>query len=98
MVLTSPLALGAWATCTGSYIITPADVDNLEKRSEATVTAVDKYDTVVQDEASVNVGLDQVSTGGFRMALVPSLVDGSEELATTSRDTRVLDVLCVGCV
>jgi len=64
VVLTSTLLLSDVVTCTGSYVITAADVDNLERESGASVTAVDKYGTEVYNEDTVTVGLDQVSTGG----------------------------------
>lgn len=43
MVLSSPLGLHADVTCTGSHELTAEDVDNLERRSDASVTAVDEY-------------------------------------------------------
>lgn len=43
VVLSSPLGLGAVVTCTGTHELTAEDVDNLERRSDATVTAMDEY-------------------------------------------------------
>ncbi len=72
MVLTSSLLLSEVVTCNGFHVITAADVDNLERESGANVTAVDKYGTLVYNEDTAIVGLDQVSTGGSRMAVVRS--------------------------
>lgn len=63
VVLTS-LALNAVVTCTGSHVITAADIDNLERKSSASVTAVDAYFTEVEAAATVTVGLDQVCWRG----------------------------------
>ena len=43
VVLSSPLGLHARVTCTGLHELTAEDVDNLERRSDAIVTAVDEY-------------------------------------------------------
>lgn len=61
MILASSLALDAEVTCTGSHAVTAADVNNLERDSSASVTAVDGYMTEIQDERTVTVGLDQVT-------------------------------------
>ena len=61
VVLASSLALDAEVTCTGSHAVTAADVNNLERDSSASVTAVDGYMTEIQDERTVTVGLDQVT-------------------------------------
>lgn len=60
VVLTASLALYAEVMCNGSYVVTAADIDNLERASTASVTAMDDYMTEVEAEAAVNVGLDQV--------------------------------------
>lgn len=66
VVLSSPLDLHASVTCTGSHEITADDVDNLERRSEAKVTAVDVYAKEVwAAEPEVVVKLAQVMTSPF---------------------------------
>ena len=66
VVLTSRLDLDAVVTCTSSHEITATDIDNLERDSSASVVAVDAYFTEVHAEATVTVGLDQVSFGVTR--------------------------------
>ena len=46
-MLSSPLDLHANITCTGSHELTAQDVDNLQRRSDASVTAVDEYAKIV---------------------------------------------------
>lgn len=58
--LLTPLDTNAWVKCTGSHNITTADIDELERKSGATATAVDEYDYVVQATAAVKVELKQV--------------------------------------
>ena len=82
MVLTSSLGLDAEVTCTGSHAVTAADIDNLERISSASVTAVDEYMTEVEAQATVNVGLDQVRSRG------------SSEKASSADGA---DVLCLSC-
>lgn len=60
MVLAGEIDLGAEVRCTGSYRITATDVDNLERKSSASVTAEDEYETEVAADAAVTVVLDQV--------------------------------------
>ncbi|CAB1117937.1 unnamed protein product [Ectocarpus sp. CCAP 1310/34] len=67
VVLASSLALDAEVTCTGFHAVTAADVDNLERHSSASVTAVDVYMTEIQDERTVTVGLDQVGSVQLRL-------------------------------
>lgn len=61
VMLSSPLGLGAVVTCTGAHELTAEDVDNLERRSGAEVTAVDKYRKEVSATATdVAVAFAQV--------------------------------------
>lgn len=60
MALTYELERGAEVTCTGSHVITAADVDNLERDSSASVSAEDEYATEVTSSSDVTVVLDQV--------------------------------------
>lgn len=61
VVLSSPLALHASVTCNGSHALTAEDVDNLERRSDAIVTAVDEYEKEVSAaKTEVIVALAQV--------------------------------------
>lgn len=70
VVLESELELAAEVTCTGSHVITAADVDNLERESSASVTAVDEYSTEVTASSTEIVVLDQVCAEGPRRAIV----------------------------
>lgn len=59
-MLSSPLAVDGWVTCSGTHSLTPTDVDNLERKTLATVTALDDYSYMVDDEAPSMVTFKQV--------------------------------------
>lgn len=61
VLLSSSLALEAVVTCNGTHELNIADVDNLERRSTANVTAVDKYSKEVAAAAAMVVAFEQVS-------------------------------------
>lgn len=56
----SSLAVDGQVTCMGNHVVEVSDVENLERKSTATVTAVDKFDLAVRDTASMVVALKQV--------------------------------------
>lgn len=60
VTLGGSLAVGATATCSGSYTITQDDVNALEVSSFALVVAEDVHDNKVQALGSTVVSLDQV--------------------------------------
>lgn len=60
LVLTSPLAAGVSVVCTGTYMLTTEDVDNLMRASTVTVDARDRYDYNVSVSVDDRVVLEQV--------------------------------------
>lgn len=60
VVLSSPLVMGEWVTCIGSSILSASDINDLERDSSTSATAVDAYNFSVGAIATTHVAFEQV--------------------------------------
>lgn len=65
VLFTAPLAVDAVITCSGTHVLTAADVDNLERTTIGTATAKDEYDYKVEASSSETVSLSQVRSSNL---------------------------------
>lgn len=69
-IVLESLAVNGLVVCTGTFMLSADDVDNLERESGATVAAVDKYGYSVGAAATALVVLSQVVTRNVDSTIV----------------------------